>query len=356
MSLTVDQLVPFFNYGDAITNQALAIQRILRRAGFVSRIYADVIDQDKLAGLAQPAGELRNRPDQALIYHYSGYHRLLEVFRGQPGRKALVYHNVTPAGFFFNSAQSAWAGALMGRRLLAQLAEEVDLALADSAYNQRELMAAGFSRTAVLPIILDLPDWAGGPPGRGSAGGRDGRTNILFVGRLVPNKKQDELLDWFLFFQKHHQPRSRLVLAGQFFAQAGEYLAGIKERIAARPEALVDLTGPVSRELLVACYRAADLYVSFSEHEGFAVPLLEAMYCGCAVLAYDAGAVAETLDGAGVLLRSKDKAAVSALIDRLTGDAGLRQNILTGQQARIARYLDQDLAGLVRQAAADLTG
>jgi glycosyltransferase involved in cell wall biosynthesis len=109
----------------------------------------------------------------------------------------------------------------------------------------------------------------------------------------------------------------------------------------------VVLTGHVSDDDLLAYYSVADVFVCLSEHEGYCVPLVEAMNAGVPVLAHAAGAVEETLDGGGVLLRDKRPELVAELVHELVTNAALRREVLASQEAAIARVRARDFAALL---------
>jgi glycosyltransferase involved in cell wall biosynthesis len=225
-----------------------------------------------------------------------------------------------------------------GRAQLPGFAARSELGLGVSEWNRRELEAAGFPRTAVFPIFPRLRPEGG--PGRPALRGlyRDGRTNLLFVGRVICNKKIEDLLRAFAVYQRHLDRRSRLLVVGDTRGYEAYYLP--LERLV-RELRLSDVvfTGQVEEEELRELYEVADAFVSLSEHEGFCVPLLEAMAFGVPVLAYDAGAVAETLRGGSVLLKDKRPEVVAEAVHAVVKDAALRQAVLATQERtlRLAR-------------------
>jgi glycosyltransferase involved in cell wall biosynthesis len=164
---------------------------------------------------------------------------------------------------------------------------------------------------------------------------RDGRTNVLCVGRVMPNKRLEDVVRAFAVFQRRLRPRSRLLLVGDTQA-CPHYADRLRELAAALGVRDVVFAGHVDDDELSAYYGLADALVSLSEHEGFCVPLLEAMASGVPVLASDAGATAETLGGAGVLLKDRHPELVAELLGRLTLEDPLRAAVLAGQARRIA--------------------
>jgi glycosyltransferase involved in cell wall biosynthesis len=266
---------------------------------------------------------------------------------GSPDRLVSIYHNITPAEWFLGFHPHLAGLCYHGRRELAAFAERTELGLGDSEYNRRELEEAGYARTAVLPIVLDLSAYAVPPSPVTRALYDDGRTNILFVGRMIPNKKIDDLVRVFAAYQKAFNRKSRLILAGDHRGHE-RYFARLSELVRALRVEEVVFTGHVSQEDLLACYSVSHLFLCLSEHEGFGVPLVEAMVFGLPVVAFDAGAVAETLRGGGLLLSEKDPMEVAALVDRVLTDGALRGAVLRTQARALAEIRATDFGALLR--------
>ena len=176
----------------------------------------------------------------------------------------------------------------------------------------------------------------------------DGRTNVLFVGRIIPNKRIDDLIRSFAVFQKWVRPRSRLLLVGDHRGFE-RYLDRLQELVRELRLDEVVFTGQVDDDELYAYYRLADVFLCLSEHEGFGVPLQEAMHFGLPVIAYDAGAVRETLRGGGLLLQDKRPEVVADLLDRLTRGGDLRRAVLASQATAIAGIRATDFGALLRE-------
>jgi glycosyltransferase involved in cell wall biosynthesis len=178
----------------------------------------------------------------------------------------------------------------------------------------------------------------------------DAWTNILFVGRVIPNKKIDDLIRFFHAYHTMFNRRSRLLIVG---AHSGfeRYLASLHQLRAALDLDHVHFLGHVSDEELVAFYEIGDLFLCASEHEGFCVPLVESFYMGIPVLAHAATAVPSTMDGAGVLYDDKTPAHVALLMDTIISDHALQEAIVTAQLAAVDRLVSKDfgatLLGLV---------
>jgi L-malate glycosyltransferase len=213
----VHQLVAALSYGDAIGNEALAIQGHLRRAGFESDIFAERV-HPRMAHLARPLWEYGDvsSPETVCLFHFSIGSAAGRLIYHAPDRLVSIYHNITPADWFLGFHPHLAGLCHHGRRELAAFASRTELGLADSEFNRRELEAAGYRRTAVLPIVLDLDGYRrpASPVARRLYD--DGRVNVLFVGRIIPNKRIEDLIGVFALYQRHLEPRSRLLLAGDY--------------------------------------------------------------------------------------------------------------------------------------------
>jgi glycosyltransferase involved in cell wall biosynthesis len=342
MKPPVHQLLAALSYGDAIGNEALAIQSVLRRAGYDSEIFAEKV-HPRVAHLARPlwAYERVSSPSTVCLYHFSIGSAAGRLIYHAPDRLVAIYHNITPAHFFLGFHQHLAGLCHHGRRELETFAARTELGLGDSEFNRQELEDAGFARTAVLPIVLDLERYdRPAAPVVGRLYG-DARTNVLFVGRIIPNKKIDDLIRVFAAYQRWVDPVSRLLLVGDYRGHERYYQRLLELVDELRLDEVV-FTGQVDDDELLAYYRAADVFLCLSEHEGFCVPLQEAMLFRVPVIAFDAGAVRETLAGGGILLREKKPEEVAELIGQVLGDPGLKASVLATQDRAVARLRATD--------------
>jgi L-malate glycosyltransferase len=345
--MKVHQLLAALSYGDAISNEALAIQAHLRRAGHDSDIFAEGV-HPRMAHLARPLWQYRavSGPETVCLFHFSIGSAAGRLIHGAPDRLVCIYHNITPARFFLGFHPHLAGLCYHGRRELSAFAPRAELGLGDSEYNRRELEAAGFARTAVLPIVLDLDAYRTPPAPVVSRLYRDGRRNVLFVGRIIPNKRIDDLIRAFALYQRHFEPRSRLLLVGDHRGHE-RYYDRLQELVRALRVEEVVFTGHVDHDDLLACYAAGDVFLCLSEHEGYCVPLVEAMVAGLPVVAHDAGAVRETLRGGGLLLEDKPPERVAALLHELATDPLLRQAVLARQARAVAEIRALDFGALL---------
>ena len=345
MAIAIHQVLATLGYGDAIGNEVLGIQQVLRGAGYDSEIFVQTADP-RLEHLTLDYRDLADasHPDNILVHHFSIGSRASRVAYALPDRMALVYHNITPPEYFVDIHKELVQLCFRGRRELALYRERCDLALGDSEYNRQELEALGFPATGVLPVVPGFGHLSG-PANYMQAGQyHDGWVNVLFVGRVIPNKKFEDVIRSFQAYKKWFNPRSRLLLVG---AHSGfeRYLTLLHQFIADCGVSDVHFVGHVSNEELTAYYELADVFLCASEHEGFCVPIIEAFHMGVPVLAYAATAVPATMDGAGVLYTDKDPLAVAALINAVVDDLDLQARIIEGQDAALDRLEARDFEG-----------
>ncbi len=343
--IRIHQVLATLGYGDAIGHEVLGIQRVLRGAGHESEIFVETVDH-RLESLTRDYRELvdASHPDNLLLHHFSLGSKASRTAFAAPDRMALIYHNITPPEYFIGVNQELVRQCFRGRRELGAYAARCDLAMGDSEFNRLDLEALGFPRTAVLPVVPDFSHLASRPNWLGAGEFDDDWTNVLFVGRVIANKKIEDLIRYFDAYHSVFNPRSRLLIVG---AQRGfeRYLTSLYDLVARLGLHDVHFLGHVSDAELVAFYEIADLFLCASEHEGFCVPLVESFHMEVPVLAYAAAAVPSTMDGAGVLFEDRDPVAVARLMDAIISDAGLTDVILEGQLAAVERLQARDFAG-----------
>ncbi len=343
--IRIHQVLATLGYGDAIGHEVLGIQRVLRSAGYESEIFVETADY-RLEPQTRDYRELLevSTADSLLLHHFSLGSKASRTAYALPDRMALVYHNITPPEYFVGVHRALARQCFRGRRELGAYAGRCDLALADSEFNRQDLQALGFPRTAVLPVVPDFSHLDRPPNPLLARDFDDEWTNVLFVGRMIPNKKIEDLIRCFHVYHACFNPRARLLLVG---AQSGfeRYVAALNQLVAALGADHVHFLGHVSDEELVALYEAADVFLCASEHEGFCVPIVEAFYKQVPVVAYAATAVPSTMDGAGVLYHDKDPVQVAALLDAVVSNSTLQDAIVDGQLAALDRLRAKDFAG-----------
>jgi len=348
----IHQFLPDLSPGDAVSGHTLAIQAELRSMGLESEVYSHTT-HPSLADRAAPYATFAGSPgggDVRLLYHVAIGSVVADFVLQRPEGLLVDHHNLTPGEFFADWDPPVVYGQSWGREQLRSLAGRTELGLADSGFNRAELVEAGYRRTAVVPILFDPAAFERevdqGALDRLQAARSSGGADWLFVGRVVPNKAQHDVVKAFAAYRRVFDPRARLHLVG------GTSVPAYASALARYVDALglsgaVELAGPVASGVLAAQYRSADVFVCLSDHEGFCVPLLEAMHHDIPVVAYGATAVTETLGHGGIALADKAPLTVAAAVHRVVSDGPLRAALAAGGRARLAALsLDTSRAAL----------
>jgi glycosyltransferase involved in cell wall biosynthesis len=354
--MKIHQWVPAAHRGDAIGDSARRVRDMLRGMGHDAEIFALTIDDD-LRGEVLPFQDAASTLGDVTIFHFALPSPMTEAFASLKGARILQYHNITPAAFFAPYDPGLFRLAALGRRELASLARRVDLALGDSEFNRAELEALGFERTGVMPIAVNTERITNAAPR--PALDRilsDGLINILFVGRIAPNKKIEDHIRLAEMYKRYIDSYYRFIFVGRYDGLP-RYFSQVRALIE-QYEMLPDrfwFTGPVPDEDLAAFYHWSDAYVSLSEHEGFCVPLVEAMAADVPIVAYAAGAVPETLGGAGILFAPKDLEVAAELLGSVVYDRDVRERVLDGQRRRLQDFAPARIEARLHQTLAQFS-
>jgi glycosyltransferase involved in cell wall biosynthesis len=340
----VHQVVAALSPGDAVGNEAFELQRILRARGHESEIYAGALAPE-MAGRGHSAADYSRRksgPGAATLFHFAIGSDVVERVLERSEPLILRYHNVTPYQFFLGFNDKVAGHCYRGAGSLSAFAPRTSLGLAVSEFNRQDLERASFARTAVLPLAMNMAALDEAPDPVVTSSYRDGRKNLLFVGRLAPNKKIEDLIRVFCAYQRYVEPESRLFIVGEGRGFEN-YTRRLDELVSHLRIDEVVFTGAVTQGELNAYYRLADAFLYLSEHEGYGAPLVEAMHFGLPVIAFDAGAVKETLQGGGLLIRQKEPEVVAELLGMVTGYRPIREAVLKTQERALARIRSVDI-------------
>ena len=337
--MRIVQLMPTIVPGDAVSNDALALCRLLRRWDANSRIYAERSLPGLPEGMVKDARQLPSLGEEdVLIYHMSIGSPVSLRIDELRCRKVMVYHNITPPRYFAPYSAEYTRACREGYAELERMREWFDYAIADSDFNRQGLRQAGYTCPIdVCPVLVPLEDYAAPADERTLKKYGDGRTNILFVGRVAPNKKFEDVVRAFACYRERFDPTARLILAGADDALPA-YTNRLRAYIARLGGEGIELTGKVAFEELLALYRTAHVFLCMSEHEGFCVPLAEAMYFDVPIVARAATAVPDTLGGSGVLLPDGDAERAAEAMDGLRRDGAYREEVLRGQRLRLRDF------------------
>jgi len=351
----IHQFHPTVSYGDAISNQIISLRRLLRQMGYRSELFCEQLPihfEGRVRQITQHGRYSSSR--NILLLHFSlGYSPDVIAWLEQiPDRKVIVYHNITPHTYFAGVNDVYLEAAQAGREQLKHLTALTEAGWGDSACNCQELAECGWTRLGVLPIVFDPKRYAIRPSRKLLGRWQDG-LNVLFVGRVSPNKKLEDLILAFYYLKRFVRPDARLILVGSAHGME-PYLEFLQALVSKLGLSDVLFAGHVSNSELMACYRCAGVYLSMSEHEGFGVPFLESMHFGVPIVAYEAAAVPETLGGSGVLVKTKDCAAVAELIGLLAEDEDLCARIIARQRERLRDFLPDRVGKRLQELLHDL--
>lgn len=327
--MRIIQVLDYYAGGNAVANCAVTYHRFTERLGIESIIVARLIDKrdsfvtglDYLSGISK---------EDIIMYHMCiGTPLNIDICDYQC-KKVLVYHNITPPHLIGQYNRTIADACEEGLRQLVYMQPYFDLCLADSEFNKSDLIKAGYEKDkiTVIPPLVPRDDFLKTADDKILKKMGDGWTNILFVGRVNPNKKHEDIIRAYSCYKKNN-PKSRLILAGGvtdgYYQNLLQYVEqnGVKDVI---------FTKQISFASLLAYYKTASVFLCMSEHEGYCIPLIEAMLFDIPVIGYDAGAVGDTMGGSGVLVDNKNPQYIAKIIDRIVTDQDLYKRIVSQQQ------------------------
>ena len=348
--MRVIQVLPTLSFGDAIGNDTIALKRVITEMGYDTEIYAEIIDKRLPQGTAVNLDNIGNiDSDDVLIYHKSTGTELSFKIERFKCRRIMIYHNITPPSFFRPYSPAAAALTEYGYEGVENLRDKVEYCIADSNYNKSELRKMGYTCPIdVIPVLIRFDDYKQVPDTETVNKYSDGKVNLLFVGRIAPNKCQEDVIRSFYCY-KRLNPESRLILAGSYAGMENYY-----ERLVKYTEILgikddVIFTGHIKFSEILAYYRAADVFVCMSRHEGFCVPLVESMFFDVPVIAFNSSAISDTLGDSGVLIDDNSPDFVARIISRIVSDDTLRSRIIEGQRARLKDFSYESVSEIFRE-------
>lgn len=334
--MRIAQVVPALTLGDAVSNNCRAIDAILHEAGYDTKIYAENYSPNMPKGLLEPLGNLRRLGDRdILLYHMAiSLERNMVAYGGQ---RIFQYHNITPPEFYREYNPQVADICEAGLSQMRSYKDAPMLCWADSEFNRQDLINAGYSCCIhTVPILVPFQDYEKPADQKVLEQYDDDYVNFLFVGRVVPNKAHEDVIRTFAWYQKHVNPKCRLFLVGN--ADMKSYVGRLKRYIALLKVQNVIFPGHISFNAILAYYKLADVFLCMSLHEGFCVPLLEAMYFHVPIIARATTAIPYTLNGSGVLLEDNDPVTAALMVDRIVRDPALKAQIIEKQDRRLEDF------------------
>lgn len=327
--MRVVQFSAGFNEGDAISNEMLYLKELFSKRNIDCEIYSQNIG---ITGsrLCKRYNSYSHRNNDIIIYHHSIHSKVFEFIKNHKKfyKKILIYHNVTPHDFIKSYDLSLAYFLQKGREELDEMKDFFDINLADSAFNKSELDRLGFKNVSIFPIKLNLSKYKQYEKINSDI------FRILFVGRIAPNKKQCDLIKLSAVLKKYNFP-FKLFLAGKTSPELISYKLELDNLIKFfHIESNVEFYTSVNQDTLASLYSNSDLFICMSEHEGFCVPILEALYYKLPIIAYNAGAVPETLGSGGIIFSEKKLDYISELIFKISSDINFKNSLINAGQRR----------------------
>ena len=333
------QIVASLNFGDAVGNDVRAIARALNEAGYATGIFTMAVHpkiKDEGVYLINMLPELNE--NDLIIYHYATADELADIIKEAPCKVVLRYHNVTPPAFFHGYDEGAEKVTREGLDEIADLKDAIDYGIVVSDFNKKDLIDMGYQcPIAVAPILIPFKDYEQEPDKDVVTRYSDGKTNIVFVGRIVPNKKFEDVIACFAAYKEKYDPTARLFLVGNY-QETDLYYQYLQDVIKKCGVEDVIFPGHIAFNAILAYYKIADLFLCMSEHEGFCVPLVEAMFFETPIVAYASTAIPGTLGGSGVLVETKEPEAVAEKMHQVITDQAYREEIIEKQKRRLEDF------------------
>jgi len=350
--MRVDQITPAIRDGEDISKAVLVLQKIIGDLGCETEIFTETRPKEPRAKVLE-LSSLGNERENIIYHMYMGSQISKTLVDLKAKRKVLFYHGIIPPEYFEN--HPARIHLLNGYEELKTLRDQFAVAITTTKFHERELQKAGYGQTMVLPLLVDLNEYDQEPDSHLMNEYDDNFTNILFVGRITPNKKLEDTILVFNYYHKKLNPKSRLFLVGSFSDHAS-YCQKLLTLIKELEIKNVFLTGRVSFKKLLAYYRLSKVFLCMSEYKGFSTPLIEAMYLKVPVIAFARSAVPEVLGGAGYLIDDKNVRETAKLLDRIVIDQAEREEIISRQWERVTAFSPERVFPLYRKAIMEAFG
>ncbi len=345
--MRVIQVVPTLLYGDGVGNAVLALDAALKNKGYKTAIYAENISPKVERHIAKPIEKIGDpNNEDILIYHFGCAFTWTKHLRDFKCKIIFAYHNITPPEFFKDYDIKVYADCKRGRQEISRLADIPDYCVTFSNFNKQDLLENGYKcKIDIVPALIQFSDYGKKCDAKFLEKLKaDTAKKIIFTGRVCPHKKFEDVIASFYDYQKFFNKNSKLYLVGKY-DEYGKYYFKLKEFVETLKLKNVFFTGHISFSQILSYYKAADLFLCQSEHEGFCVPLVEAMLFDVPIVAYDSSAVGETLGDGGILLQEKDPLLTASVMAQILEDELLRKKISENQKRRLENFSSEKACG-----------
>jgi len=343
----IHQFLPTISPYDAISNEVFVIQKILQNTGYESEIFSENIHPKFKSVIKNFSKYVKNNSD-IIIYHHSIGSDLCNFVLSLKSKIIMIYHNITPAKFFEGINDYISLLCKLGEKQLEELSNKVNLTVVKSEYSKLELEKLGFKKIHVMPILLDESRYTQSKDKKLISNYKNS-TNILYVGRISPNKQIEEALRIFYYYQSNINPNAHLFLVGGFEGFATSYFISLKTMTDKVGIKNVHFISDADDKKLISFYSLANIFITMSKHEGFCVPLIESMMFKVPIIANNSSAIPYTLSGAGILIGNETYEEVGELIDMILTDEKMKQQIIEKQSKRLAQIYSKTNETMVEE-------
>jgi len=336
--IRIFQIIVTIIRGDAMSNNALLLDHTFKSAGINSRIYAINIEKELKKDVFIFKKLPKLNKNDIIIYHLCETTEINICIKKINCKKIVIYHNTTPGRYFKQYLPELCQHQYKSILDIQSLNKSFNWCIADSEFNKNDLVNLGYDekKITVVPVYINFNDYKQLPDKNIIEKYKDGYTNILFVGRITPNKKHEDIIRAFAYYKKHVNDKSRLILIGSSIGEV--YIEILKDYIKENELKDVIFTGKIPFLEILGFYCIADIFLCMSEHEGFCVPLVEAMIFDVPIIAYNSTAIPYTLNGSGILIDDKNPVLVSKIINCITNDNNIKQEIIEKQRERLKDF------------------
>lgn len=337
--MRIIQIANVLDYGDGVSNSIISLAALIRELGYETETYTKW-SNEKVAEHTDSIKNYKAKNDDILLVHYSGKSEIIDEIKKYKCKKVLIYHNVTPPEFFSNQKHLR-EHCEYGIQEVIDIREMFDYALADSNFNKMDLESYGYKDVVELPILINGDELKKFKISNKIVAENKNQEIFLFVGRVVSNKKHDDIVEIFEHYYNNFSKNSKLIFVGNDKSDMS-YLEELKRKISRlNCKNNIEFTGMVSESELYTYYRIADIFVCMSEHEGFCIPLVESMLFEIPIVAYNSTGVPHTMNGSGALVLKKDFKEIASLCNVIINDEYVKNEIINKQLER-ANYFSRE--------------
>ncbi len=338
--IAIHQFSPSAVSGDGIGNGMFYLQKILREIGFESNIYAEDIESSLKKEVLSYKKIDKNDIDSILFIHYSIYYDFSKWIDRLKLRKIMIYHNITPYKFFKKDTL-LYNLCKRGVEYLPELSSKVEGVIGDSKLNSKELKESGFKNIETIPFLIDKDRILESKWNYKKFNNLVDKFNIIFIGRIARNKAQKDLIEIANIYAKINNNFKLYIIGGVTDIDYKNELEELIDRYNLKN--FITITGKVSNEELYAYYRASNIFLCMSEHEGFGIPLIEAMLFNVPVIAYNSSNIKDTMNGGGVLFNKKSFKDIAGVIELIRVNHAFKREIIKTQKEAIKIYEHQNI-------------